>query len=47
MQNATQKINRQWINTAILPPDNALGQLIALGPSLYVGASLIQVLVYN
>ncbi len=36
MPNVNAKINSQWTDTAILPPDNVLGQLMSIGPPLYV-----------
>lgn len=34
--NATANINKQYLDTAILPPDSSLGQLTVTGPKLYV-----------
>lgn len=36
MPNVTENINRQWLDTKILPPDNVLGQLMFIGPPMYV-----------
>ena len=36
MAAVTEHLNSQWLNTAILPPDNVLGQLMAIGPPMYV-----------
>jgi hypothetical protein len=40
MPNVTENINRQWLDTKILPPDNILGQLMSIGPPMYVAISL-------
>lgn len=34
--NATANINKQYLDTSILPPDSSLGQLTVTGPKLYV-----------
>lgn len=36
MSSVTEHLNSHWLNTAILPPDNVLGQLMAIGPPMYV-----------
>ena len=34
--NATANINKQYLDTSILPPDSSLGQITATGPKMYV-----------
>ena len=34
--NATANINKQYLDTSILPPDSSLGQITASGPKMYV-----------
>ena len=34
--NAPANINKQYLDTSILPPDSSLGQITASGPKMYV-----------